>query len=169
MPHTIEPAASARAACRGCGQRIAKGELRFGERMPNPFAEGEMTHWFHLACAAYKRPESLLEVLGPDAEDLERRARRTLEHRRLRRVDGAEHAPTGKALCRSCRQPIERDAWRVRLVFYEDGRFNPGGFIHLDCREAYFETRDILDRLLHFSPKLSAEDRAELERYCSKP
>ena len=32
-----------------------RGELRFGERLPNPFAEGEMTVWFHPLCAAYKR------------------------------------------------------------------------------------------------------------------
>ena len=33
--------------CRGCGRPIARGELRFGERLPNAFAEGEMTVWFH--------------------------------------------------------------------------------------------------------------------------
>ena len=64
MPHTIEPATSGRAKCRGCGQAIAKEELRFGERLPNPFADdSEMTLWFHIPCAAYKRPESLQEVL----------------------------------------------------------------------------------------------------------
>src|SRR5947207_3050798 len=62
MPHVMEPATSARATCRGCNQKIAKGELRFGERQPNAFGEGEMTLWFHLACAAYKRPEAFLEV-----------------------------------------------------------------------------------------------------------
>ena len=56
MPHVIETASSGRAKCRGCGEKIAAGELRFGERLPNPFAEGETTHWFHLECAAFKRP-----------------------------------------------------------------------------------------------------------------
>ena len=64
MAHTIEPASSGRARCRGCGKTIAKAELRFGERLPNPFADGEMTLWFHLPCAAFRRPESLLEVLA---------------------------------------------------------------------------------------------------------
>jgi hypothetical protein len=48
VPHVIEPASSGRAKCRGCDRPIAKGELRFGERQPNAFGEGEMTLWFHL-------------------------------------------------------------------------------------------------------------------------
>jgi hypothetical protein len=35
MPHLFEPAPSGRAECRGCGRRIQRGELRFGERLPN--------------------------------------------------------------------------------------------------------------------------------------
>ena len=57
-----------------------------------------------------------------------------------------------------------RGTWRIRLVFYEEGRFSPGGFVHLDCRMAYFETDDVLAQVLHFSPDLSDDERAELER-----
>jgi hypothetical protein len=169
MPHVFEPAASARSKCRGCGRAIGRGELRFGERLPNPFADGEMAVWFHPACAAYKRPESLLETLAetrvpvPDRAMLERAARASLAHRRLPRIDGAERAPSGQATCRHCRQPIPRGSWRIRLAFYQDGRFTPGGSIHVECREAYFETADILAPVLHFSPKLSDDERAELE------
>ena len=172
MPHLFEPASSGRSKCRGCARPIQRGELRFGERLPNPFGEGEMTLWFHPACAAYKRPESLLQALGetpegvPDRDRLERTARSTLAHRRLPRIDGAERAPSGQAKCRSCRQPIVRGSWRIRLVFNEEGRFSPGGFVHLDCRSAYFETDDVLDRVLHFSPDLSDGEREELRRAC---
>jgi hypothetical protein len=38
--------------------------------------------------------------------------------------------------------------------------------VHLDCREAYFERSDILAPLLHFSPDLDDEERAELTRAC---
>ena len=168
MPHVFEPAASGRAKCRGCGEPLPKGELRFGERLPNPFAEGEMTHWFHPACAAYKRPEALLEGLQAvtievgGREALERRANATLALRRLPRIDGAERAPSGQAKCRQCREPIEKGAWRIRLVFHEEGTFAPGGFVHLACRAAYFETADIVEQLLHFSPALSEEERAGL-------
>jgi hypothetical protein len=81
MAHVFEPAASGRAKCRGCAQPIQRGELRFGERLPNPFAEG---------------------------------------------------------------------------------RFSPGGFVHFDCRKAYFETDDVLDHVLQFSPALSESEREEL-------
>jgi poly(ADP-ribose) polymerase-like protein len=172
VSHVFEPAATGRSKCRGCGQAIQRGELRFGERLPNPFAEGEMTLWFHPGCAAYKRPEPLLEALGeahenvPDQEGLERAARNSVTHRRLPRIDGAERAPSGQATCRSCREPIARGTWRIRLVFYEDGRFSPGGFVHLDCRKAYFETDDLLAPVLHFSTALSVEEREELRRGC---
>lgn len=131
-----------------------------------------MTVWFHPACAAYKRPEPLLQALAetredvPDRERLERAARGSVAHRRLPRIDGAERAPSGQAKCRSCREPIARGSWRIRLVFYDEGRFSPGGFVHLECRQAYFETGDILDQLLQFSPALSEGEREELKLAC---
>lgn len=172
MPHTIEVASSGRAKCRGCGQPIARGERRFGERLPNPFADegGEMTHWFHLVCAAYRRPESFLETLSSLAErldgqaDLEREAELGVAHRRVPRVNVAERASSGRATCRACKTLIPKDAWRISLVFYEDGRFNPMGFIHATCAREYFETTEILPRLRHFTPGLTEEDVLEIQR-----
>jgi len=168
MPHVFESATTNRSKCRGCKQAIAKGELRFGESLPNQFGEGEVTHWFHPACAAYKRPEPLLEALlsaadVPGREALESHARASLAQHRLPRIDGAERSPTGQAKCRQCREPIEKGAWRIRLVFHEEGTFSPGGFIHLVCRAAYFETGDIVEQVLHFSPALAEADREELK------
>ena len=105
--HTFEPAASGRSKCRGCGQALPKGELRFGERLPNPFGEGEMTLWFHPLCAAYKRPEAILETLAagveaPDRDALERAANASLAQARLRRIEGVERAK-GQATCHHCR------------------------------------------------------------------
>ncbi len=168
MPHVIEPATSGRAKCRGCGERIAKDELRFGERLPNPFAEGEMTLWFHPLCGAYKRPQPLLEALGETALQLAQRARlvaaaeQGVAHRRLPRIDGGGRAPTGRARCRSCRQPIAKAAWRISLVYFDEGRFEPSGFIHVGCSQKYFETPDVVERLRHFSPELTDDDAAEL-------
>jgi Poly(ADP-ribose) polymerase and DNA-Ligase Zn-finger region len=175
MRHVFEPAPTGRAKCRGCGRPIGKGDLRFGERIPNPFAEGETFLWFHPLCAAYKRPEAMLETLAhappesvPSLEALERAARGNTVHRRLPRIDGADHAPTSQAKCRNCHEPIPRGSWRIRLVFYEEGRFNPSGYVHLACRAAYFEGADILAPLLHFSPDLGDEERAEVERACAE-
>ena len=169
MSHVFEQAPTGRSKCRGCGQAIARGELRFGERIPNPFGDGEATLWFHPLCAAYKRPEPVLQCLEespgsvPDVEALALAARGNSAGR-LPRIDGAERSPTGQAKCRSCREPIERGAWRIRVVYFEDGRFLPGGFVHLECRKEYFEREDIEDPVLHFSRDLEEAERLELIR-----
>ena len=169
MPHVLEPASSGRAKCRGCGQTIKKNEIRLGEKLPNPFAEGEMTHWYHPPCAAFKRPETFLAVAEDqpgsieDCEALVEQARIGAAHRRVPRVDGAQKAPTGRARCRSCREPIEKDSWRVSLVFYEDGRYQPSGFVHAACVSEYFETTAILRPARHFSAGLSDEQAVEFQ------
>jgi hypothetical protein len=171
MAHLIERAASGRAKCRGCGRKIAAGEWRLGERLPNPFADdgGEMTHWYHPVCAAYRRPEAFLETAAaPDAPAIDDRdplleeARLGVAHHRLPRASTAARAPTGRAACRSCREPIAKDTWRISLVFYEDGRFTPAGFVHAACARAYFETDAVLPRVRHFSPELPEAEVGEL-------
>src|SRR3954467_14520866 len=101
VPHAIDTASSAPAKCRGCDQKISKDELRFGERQPNAFGDGEMTLWFHLKCAAYKRPQAFLEgIAGNPAtgmDDLADAARFGIAHRRVPRINGAEVAPTARA------------------------------------------------------------------------
>jgi len=171
MPHIFEQAPSARAKCRGCGEKIASGDWRFGEALPNPFAEGEgwMTHWYHLTCGAFRRPEPFLEAIPtapaelPDRERLEREAQRGVTHRRLPRVSTAERASTARAACRECKEKIEKDAWRISLLYYEDGRFSPSGFVHVGCAAKYFETAEIMPRVKHFSPALSADDLQQIE------
>jgi hypothetical protein len=174
MPHVIESATSGRAKCRGCGRTIAKDEIRFGERQPNAFGDGEMTLWFHPGCAALKRPEPLLETLAELARQaaelltpatidaLKATAELGLAHRRLPRLHGAERAPTGRARCRSCREPIARDSWRLALVFFEEYRFEPAGFIHAACAHEYFGTSELIDRIEQLSPELDATALAAL-------
>ena len=128
-----------------------------------------MTLWFHPLCAAYKRPQSLVDALdqqtdaGVSDQDVLRRAALTsVEHPRIPRIDGAEKSRSGQAKCRHCQEPIEKESWRIRIVFYEEGRFAPGGYIHLRCRTAYFETDDVLAPVLQFSSALNEAERAEL-------
>lgn len=166
MAHVIEAATSGRAKCRGCDRKIAKGEIRFGERAVNAFGDGEMTLWFHPVCAAYKRPEPLLETLDDDvdeADSLRAAAEYTLAHPRLDRLTGAERAPTGRARCRHCRELIAKEDWRLPIGFFEEFRFQPGGFVHARCAAAYFETDEFGDRLVHFSPALTPDDVDELQ------
>jgi len=178
MPHVIERASSGRAKCRGCEGKIAAGDLRFGERLPNPFAEGEnveMTHWFHLTCAAFRRPEAFLEGLAASSEaidnraELEREAQLGVAHRRVPRVSTAERAPTGRTTCRACKTLIEKDAWRIALAFYEEGRFVASGFMHATCVAAYLETTAVLPRIAHFSPGLGRADLDAIQQDIDHP
>jgi len=129
-----------------------------------------MTVWFHPLCAAYKRPEPVLEALAaadpglPELPLLKRAAGLVAAHRRLTRIDGAERSPSGQATCRNCKRSIERAAWRIRLIFYQEGLFSAGGFIHLECRAEYFQTSEIWEPLEHFSRGLSEDQLAELRR-----
>lgn len=169
MPDVIEPALSARAKCRGCGAAIAKGELRFGEAVQNPFGEGEAMLWFHLSCAACMRPEKFGPALDaapepPDAAWLRRAVELGLAHRRLPRLVRVERSPSSRATCRSCRETIAKGEFRISLQMFEDGRFSPIGSIHVACAKAYFETRDIVDRMQKLTPSLGDDDLVELER-----
>ena len=138
-----------------------------------------MTHWFHVWCAAYRRPEAFLEAVNAgsgslpegmgDLAMMKREAELGLAHHRVPRVNAAERASTGRASCRQCRTPIPKDAWRISLLYYEDGRFQPSGFVHLGCANTYFETAAILPRVRHFSPALTDADITELETALACP
>jgi hypothetical protein len=168
MANLVEPATTGRAKCRGCGERIEVSVLRFGEGVPNPYGEGDTTHWFHLECAAFKRPQPFLETLEsaaqpvPDGERLVAEARRGTLNARLQRVGGGERDPSGRAQCRQCRSAIPKGAWRIPLVIYEEDRFSPAGFVHASCARAYFGTADVLGRVKRFSPALSEADAAAI-------
>jgi len=125
-----------------------------------------MTLWFHLVCAAYARPEPFLEIAATvdAAAALIPSAKFGIDHRRVPRIHGAERAPTGRARCRSCKELIAKDEWRIALVFFEEFRFEPGGFVHAGCSQPYFETIDIVDRIRHFSPEIGAPDVEDLDK-----
>ncbi len=171
MTHVVEPAASGRSKCRGCGQAIEKGAYRFGEVIPNPFADGETAVWFHLDCALLRRPESIAETDIPEAATAEMRYQQEFSqllalgqtHQRLQRACGLEKSPSGRAKCRHCREAIAKDQWRIQISFFEEGTYNGGGNIHLSCARDYFETKEYDIYLKHFAPDLSSDDWSEVE------
>ncbi|MDA1074899.1 MAG: hypothetical protein O3A63_09105 [Proteobacteria bacterium] len=173
MPHIIEPAASGRSKCRACARAIAKAELRFGECLPNPFADGDMTVWFHLLCAAYTRPDSLLEILT-DADVPAAQINRLVEvaafsreYERVVRIGGIQLAPSARARCRHCREPIEKDHWRIPVKFFEEGMFNSSGFIHLTCSKEYFGTDAIAEQIFHFAEDLDSDAQTRISTLLS--
>lgn len=169
MTDVIETARSGRSSCRGCGTKILRGELRFGESLPNPYSEGEAQVWFHLICAACMRPDKLEPVLAAyrdsidEREWMQRAVGRGLSHQRLTRLARAERAPSGSAHCRQCRDLISKGSWRLALQMFEEGRMQPIGTIHAQCAQSYFGTADIMDRVQRLTPNLSPADLTELE------
>ncbi len=169
MPDSIQAAPTGRAKCRGCGNAIAKGELRFGETGPNSYGEGESLTWFHLPCAAMMRPEKLGPVLEagtdelPEREWLAETVRLGARHERLPRLVRAERASSGRAHCRSCRELIAKGDWRFALQTFEEARPNPLGTIHAQCAQAYFGTADVLSRVRRLTPELTDAEATELE------
>jgi hypothetical protein len=174
VPDSIQPAPTGRAKCRGCGNAIAKAELRFGETGPNSFGEGEATSWFHVACAALMRPEKLLPVLEASSDEQPERAwlletaRSGIEHHRLPRLVRVERASSGRAHCRSCRELIAKGDWRFALQMFEEGRPTPIGTIHASCAEAYFGTADVLPRVRRLTPDLTEADLDDLRKALSE-
>jgi hypothetical protein len=181
-------ATTGRAGCKACGEKIAKGELRLGEKLHNPYVDADTLYWFHAECAAYRRPESFMAGVQalqapsvaaspadgssaasdqPAAETAPIEipaawlsiAQSGLAHYRLARVARLEVAPSGRAHCRHCKQPIAKAALRYALTIFQDGRFDPMGFIHFECDAAYFGVRVDLGRAERVATELSPEQR----------
>jgi hypothetical protein len=169
VPDVIETAKSGRANCRGCGRNIARGELRFGESLLNPYAEGESLFWFHLVCAACMRPDKFGPAFEactegiPEPEWLRQAISVGLAHPRLPRLVRAERASSGSAHCRQCRELVSKGSWRLALQMFEEGRMQPIGTIHAECTEAYFGTTGIMDRIERLTDGLDPAELAEIE------
>ena len=173
----FECAKTGRARCRACGETLRKGQLRCGEQLPNPFGEGMTTYWFHSRCAAERRPETFLSALRaigsqPDAletvesEGLQGLAEFGAQHPKAARLASLGIAPSGRARCRCCRELIEKGAVRVELSIFQDGRFDPMGYLHVACTEVYMGARPPWARLENKCSSLSPEQRELVRRHC---
>jgi NAD-dependent SIR2 family protein deacetylase len=169
MSDVIETAGTGRAKCRRCQQKIDKGALRFGEKVPNAFGEGEATHWFHLSCAAEKRPDKVAAALSafegelPERERIAAIAAEGSENPKLASIVHAERAPSGRATCQQCHEKIAKD--ELRISFEREAE--PMGIaatasIHARCGPAFFGSTGLLAKLERTSPELSAEELGEL-------
>lgn len=165
--HVFENAPSGRSKCRGCGGTIAKDSLRFGERLPNPFGDGDMTHWHHPYCAAHRRPDSLLKTLtdypAADVSQLAQIAEYASKHPRLQRMGKLQQASSGQARCRHCNELITQASWRVPLVFFNEDTYATSGFIHLGCVREYTAASDPWPTLECFAAELDAEATASIQ------
>lgn len=150
MANVIEEAKSGRASCRTCKKAIAKGELRFGEEAPNAFGDAPSMRWHHLTCAAEKLPAELKEALdqfpGPVANraELDQLMADSLAKGRAKPggFPYSDKAPTGRAKCMQCSQPIDKDSLRVAVEReIETGAMvtKSAGYLHPACVAPYVE------------------------------
>ncbi|MBX9695430.1 MAG: hypothetical protein K2Z81_23800 [Cyanobacteria bacterium] len=174
MGHTIEAAKSGRASCRTCKQAIGKGELRFGEEVPNPFSEGEMSFkWHHLPCAAKKKPSALKEAIEstelevPDKDDLLKTIESSSKNEKATKFPHAEHAPTGRAACMACSEKIEKGDLRLAVrIEDEPGSFAKAGYLHPACAVEHTgeDPEELMDKLKANSLNLADGDLEALEQ-----
>ena len=62
----------------------------------------------------------------------------------------------------ACRELINKGSWRIPLVFWDEARFSPSGFIHVSCSRDYLGTTDLTARVAHFCPELTADELEEV-------
>ena len=123
MANVIEEAKSGRASCRTCKKAIAKGELRFGEEAANAFGDAPSMRWHHLMCAAEKLPAELKATLDahpdpvPNRAELDQAMADSLAKGRGKPggFPYADKAPTGRAKCMQCEEPIAKDSIRIAV------------------------------------------------------
>lgn len=169
MSDVIEPASTGRASCRFCKDKIEKGELRFGERVPSAFSEGEQTLWYHLRCAAERLPEKLGAVLAefsaevPDRDALESAVESGSANPKLACVQRVDRAPTGRARCQQCHEAIAKGELRVAIERDAEGMMPALSYIHVRCAPTYLGASGLSAKLARMSRGLTDDDRRELD------
>lgn len=169
MAETIEVAKTGRARCRICRQPIEKGALRFGEEQPSQFAEGMQWVWYHLPCAAKKKPVQVKAALDAYEGEVPDRAALTASMAEADTSPSvypyAERAPTARSRCLKCREPIDKGALRVATERELEAMGRPGtGYLHPRCAGPYLERDDLASALRQNSRGLTEADLAELDR-----
>ena len=123
MANVIEEAKSGRASCRTCKKTIAKGELRLGVEAQTQFSDTPSLQWHHVLCAATKLPDELKAALAEYPGEVPNRAELEAAMAEAAKKGAAkpagfpyvDRAPTGRAKCMQCEQPIEKGAFRVAV------------------------------------------------------
>ena len=178
MAHIVETAKSGRARCRTCGEGILKGDLRFGEEVPNGFSdEGGTTHnWHHLQCAAKKKPSQLRGALEGYPGDIPNR--QLIDHliaenepkQKPTSFPYAERAASARSHCGECHTLIAKGALRVALQRENDGPSMMGPptprYYHAACVRSVLpgDLATALAQIRANSRGLTHEDLDELAR-----
>jgi poly [ADP-ribose] polymerase len=151
MANVIEEAKSGRASCRTCRKPIAKGELRLGVETQTQFSDAPSLQWHHLPCAAAKLPVELKAALAEYPGEVPARAELDAAMEQAAKKASArpaahpyaDQAPTGRAKCMQCEQPIEKGSFRVaveRELEIGGAATRGTGYLHPGCVVAHLAT-----------------------------
>ena len=144
MGNVIEEAKSGRASCRTCKKTIAKGELRLGVETQTQFSDTPSLAWHHVLCAAARLPVELKAALAeypgevPDRAGLEAAMTEAMKKGSAKPAGFpyVDRAPTGRAKCMQCDQPIEKASFRVaveRELTIGANMTRGAGYLHPAC------------------------------------
>jgi len=150
MANVIEEAKSGRASCRTCKKPIPKGELRLGVETQTQFSDTPSLQWHHVLCAAAKLPAELKAALAEYPGEVANRAALDAAMADAEKKGAAkpagfpyvDRAPTGRARCMVCEQPIEKASLRVAVEreLEVGGNVTRGaGYLHPRCVAANLE------------------------------
>lgn len=175
--YVIEGARSSRSRCKTCRRKIEAGKLRLGVLIEGPFGTGYL--WHHLTCAAKRQLERVEEAYAaeawkaaatppddvPSLESLRELREEADERRRNRReLPYAELAPSGRARCKHCEEPIGKGEPRVVLgrevVFGRQARTNPIN-VHPRCVAAEILAQDCATEPEGFADALRAHSELD--------
>lgn len=171
-PFIIEGARSARAKCKTCRRTIDRGVLRLGVRIEGPFGAGHL--WHHLKCAARRRFEEVEQAYAveawrfakeppedvPPLEELAKLREETEKRKAEKReLPYAELAPSGRARCKLCDEPIEKGHARVvigrAVQFGQQTRTTPI-HVHPACVAHALHAEDCATEIEGFAEALRA-------------
>ena len=170
-PYRIEAARSSRSRCRTCKRKIDKDKLRLGVLLEGPYGTGYL--WHHLTCAAKRRPDDVEgayelsawdEGLEVPALDELRQLKQKAEEERAKRKEApyVDVAPTARAKCKHCGEPIEKGSFRFALlrevVFGRQARGTPIN-VHPRCVAAELLAEDCITEVEGFHDAVRTNSR----------
>lgn len=170
--YVIEGARSSRSRCKVCRRAISKDTLRLGVLIEGPYGTGYL--WHHLTCAARRKFENVEEAYEleawneaktppgklPSLDELRKMSEVAEERKQQRKqIPYAEPAPSGRAKCKHCEQPIDKGSVRVVLgrgVYFGSQIRTAPINVHPQCVAAELKSEDCTTEIEGFEAALRA-------------
>jgi hypothetical protein len=171
-PFVIEGARSSRSRCKICRRAINKDVLRLGVLIEGPYGTGYL--WHHLTCAARRKFDNVEQAYEleawkqaksppdkfPSLDELRKMREQAEDRKRVKKtIPYAELAPSGRAKCKHCDEPMGKGDVRVVLgrgvYFGSQVRTAPIN-VHPKCVSSELQSDDCATEVEGFEAALRA-------------